>query len=272
VCGEEPGLLARAVRHVPPRARARARGRRSGHRDEDGRVLATVGRCHLPLPRLRDERHRRGARCPTCATASSRCIAHPRTRCTRLVVAALPAREAATPGAVPKSRASSATCSASTTRTATASTTRIVRMAQDFSMRYPLVDGQGNFGSVDGDPPAAMRYTEVRMTRIAGELLADIEKDTVDLGAELRREGARADGPAEPRPEPARQRAPASRSAWRRTSRRTTSARSSTPTIAAHRRPDELHGRRDLTCWIVKGPDFPTGGSSTARRHPPGVH
>ncbi len=57
----------------------------------------------------------------------------------------------------------------------------IVRMAQDFSMRNPLVDGQGNFGSMDGDPPAAMRYTEVRMTKIAGELLADIEKETVDF-------------------------------------------------------------------------------------------
>jgi DNA gyrase subunit A len=57
----------------------------------------------------------------------------------------------------------------------------IVRMAQDFSLRYPLVDGQGNFGSVDGDSAAAMRYTEVRMTRIAGELIADIDKETVDF-------------------------------------------------------------------------------------------
>ncbi len=57
----------------------------------------------------------------------------------------------------------------------------IVRMAQPFSMRYLLVDGQGNFGSVDGDAPAAMRYTEVRMSRLAGELLADIEKETVDF-------------------------------------------------------------------------------------------
>jgi len=55
----------------------------------------------------------------------------------------------------------------------------IVRLAQDFSMRYPLVDGQGNFGSVDGDAPAAMRYTEVRMAKLANELLADIEKETV---------------------------------------------------------------------------------------------
>src|SRR3954462_6302677 len=57
----------------------------------------------------------------------------------------------------------------------------LVRMAQPFSMRYLLVDGQGNFGSVDGDAPAAMRYTEVRMSRIASELLADIEKETVDF-------------------------------------------------------------------------------------------
>ncbi len=54
-----------------------------------------------------------------------------------------------------------------------------VRMAQDFSMRYPLVDGQGNFGSVDGDPPAAMRYTEIRMARLAQEFLRDIEKETI---------------------------------------------------------------------------------------------
>src|SRR5512136_1095938 len=57
----------------------------------------------------------------------------------------------------------------------------MVRMAQPFSMRYLLVDGQGNFGSVDGDAPAAMRYTEVRMSRMAGELLADIDKETVDF-------------------------------------------------------------------------------------------
>src|SRR5947209_8509562 len=57
----------------------------------------------------------------------------------------------------------------------------MVRLAQPFSMRYVLVDGQGNFGSVDGDPPAAMRYTESRLTRIAGEMLADIDSDTVDF-------------------------------------------------------------------------------------------
>lgn len=57
----------------------------------------------------------------------------------------------------------------------------MVRLAQDFSIRYPLVDGHGNFGSVDGDPPAAMRYTEVRMAKIATEMLADIQKDTIDF-------------------------------------------------------------------------------------------
>jgi DNA gyrase subunit A len=57
----------------------------------------------------------------------------------------------------------------------------LVRMVQEFSLRYPLVDGQGNFGSIDGDPPAAMRYTEARLAKIAHELLADIEKDTVDF-------------------------------------------------------------------------------------------
>ncbi|MBL8517878.1 MAG: DNA gyrase subunit A [Betaproteobacteria bacterium] len=58
----------------------------------------------------------------------------------------------------------------------------IVRMAQDFSLRYPLIDGQGNFGSVDGDNAAAMRYTEIRMARIAHEMLADLDKETVDFG------------------------------------------------------------------------------------------
>ncbi|HSW53281.1 MAG TPA: DNA gyrase subunit A, partial [Sulfuricaulis sp.] len=57
----------------------------------------------------------------------------------------------------------------------------IVRMAQDFSMRYPIIDGQGNFGSVDGDAPAAMRYTEIRMARMAHEMLADLDKETVDF-------------------------------------------------------------------------------------------
>ena len=57
----------------------------------------------------------------------------------------------------------------------------LVRMAQPFSLRYPLIDGQGNFGSIDGDPPAAYRYTECRLTRLAERMLADIDKDTVDF-------------------------------------------------------------------------------------------
>ncbi len=63
----------------------------------------------------------------------------------------------------------------------TAAYDTVVRMAQDFSMRYPLIDGQGNFGSVDGDPPAAMRYTEIRMEKITEELLMDLDKETVDF-------------------------------------------------------------------------------------------
>src|SRR5919197_6571883 len=58
----------------------------------------------------------------------------------------------------------------------------LVRMAQEFSLRYPLVDGQGNFGSIDDDPPAAYRYTEARLARLATEMLRDIEADTVDFG------------------------------------------------------------------------------------------
>src|SRR4026209_2452716 len=58
----------------------------------------------------------------------------------------------------------------------------LVRMAQDFNMRYPLVDGQGNYGSMDGDPPSAERYTEARMTKLAEEMMADIDKETADFG------------------------------------------------------------------------------------------
>ena len=57
----------------------------------------------------------------------------------------------------------------------------LVRMAQDFNMRYPLVDGQGNFGSIDGDPPAAMRYTEARLKALGDELMTDLDKETVDF-------------------------------------------------------------------------------------------
>ena len=79
----------------------------------------------------------------------------------------------------------------------------IVRMAQSFAMRYCLVDGQGNFGSVDGDPAAAMRYTEVRMSRIAGELLEDLDKETVPYRRELRRHAEDPRGFADAGAEPA---------------------------------------------------------------------
>ena len=105
----------------------------------------------------------------------------------------------------------------------------LVRMAQDFSMRAPLIDGQGNFGSVDGDPPAASRYTEARLDRVALALLDDLDKDTVDFKPELRREGIGAGRPAGALSRICSSTAPAaSRSAWRPTSRRTTSARRST--------------------------------------------
>ena len=80
----------------------------------------------------------------------------------------------------------------------------LVRLAQDFSMRYPLVDGQGNFGSVDGDAPAAMRYTEARLTAIAAEMLADIDKETVDFEDNYDGTQQPADRPAGEAPEPAR--------------------------------------------------------------------
>jgi hypothetical protein len=82
----------------------------------------------------------------------------------------------------------------------------VVRMAQDFAMRYLLVDGQGNFGSIDGDPPAAMRYTEVRMSRLASELLTDLDKETVEFV---------------PNYDETLQMPEVSRSAWRPTYRRT---------------------------------------------------
>ena len=106
----------------------------------------------------------------------------------------------------------------------------LVRLAQTFSLRYPLIDGQGNFGSVDGDPPAAMRYTEARMTAIAAEVLADIDKQTVDFVENY--DGTRMQPSACCRPScptcssTAR---PASPWAWPRTSRPTTWARSPTP-------------------------------------------
>ncbi len=82
----------------------------------------------------------------------------------------------------------------------------LVRMAQDFNMRYVLVDGQGNFGSIDGDPPAAMRYTEARPEAIAEALMADLDKENRRLRPKLRRDHRRADRPAGRVSQPAGQR------------------------------------------------------------------
>ena len=101
----------------------------------------------------------------------------------------------------------------------------LVRLAQPFSMRYPLVDGQGNFGNIDDYPAAAMRYTECRLTRLATELLRDIDADTVDFVPnydESRRQPSVLPRASRTCSSTAR---PGSPSAWRRTSRRTTSAR-----------------------------------------------
>ena len=82
----------------------------------------------------------------------------------------------------------------------------LVRMAQDFSMRAPLIDGQGNFGSVDGDPPAASRYTEARLDPVALALLEDLDKDTVDFKPNYDEKELRAGRPAGALPQSARQR------------------------------------------------------------------
>ena len=130
-------------------------------------------------------------------------------------------------GATASRRASSATSWANTIPMATwRSTTRMVRMAQDFSMRLPLIDGQGNFGSMDGDPPAAMRYTEARLARAAMALLDDIDKDTVDFQPNYDEPRSRADGAAGALSRTCWSTAPAaSPSAWRPTSRPTIWAR-----------------------------------------------
>ena len=129
----------------------------------------------------------------------------------------------------------------------------LVRLAQDFSMRYRLIDGHGNFGSVDGDPPAAYRYTEARMAKMAGDMLADIEKDTVDWSPNFD------ESRKEPKVLPAR--FPnllvngSSPWAWPRTSRPTTCGRSSTPLSA---------------CWKTRRRIWPISCStSRARIFPP---
>ena len=142
----------------------------------------------------------------------------------------------------------------------------LVRMAQPFSMRYPLIDGQGNFGSVDGDPPAAMRYTEARLARIAAALLEDIDKETVDFRPNYDEQRNRAGSASHAGSEPADQRQRASRWAWRPRFRRTTSPRSSTPPSCWCRIPTSPLAK---IVELVTGPDFPTGGIILGRQ---GIH
>ena len=135
----------------------------------------------------------------------------------------------------------------------------LVRLAQDFSMRYPLVDGQGNFGSVDGDSAAAMRYTEARLTGIAAEMLADIDKETVDFVDNYDGTQQAAVRPAGQAPEPARQRQLRHR---RRHGHQHPAAPSGRDLRRDHR-PDRRPGPDDSDdlCKFVMGPDFPTGGT-----------
>ena len=135
----------------------------------------------------------------------------------------------------------------------------LVRLAQEFAQRYPLVDGQGNFGNVDGDNAAAMRYTEARLTAVAQALLAGIDEDTVDfrpIPMTARRtsrmvlpaETSRTCWPTAP---------PASPSAWRPTFRRTTSARLCDALLHLIKTPTR---RCDKLVQFIPGPDLPTGG------------
>jgi DNA gyrase subunit A len=139
----------------------------------------------------------------------------------------------------------------------------LVRMAQDFSMRYPLVDGQGNFGSVDGDPPAAYRYTEARLSRIATALLEDIDKETVDFRPNF--------DDAEVEPEVLPTRIP--NLLVNGSSGIAVGMATNIPphnlgeiidaTIELIRKPDT---QLDRIMEIVKGPDFPTGGFILGRQ------
>ena len=139
----------------------------------------------------------------------------------------------------------------------------LVRMAQPFSLRYPLVDGQGNFGSLDGDPAAAMRYTECRLTRLATEMLRDIDADTVDFKPNYDESRREPHGSSVAVPEPARQRLVGHR---RRDGDEHPAAQPrrgrSTPSIAMIEKPDiDVEGLMKH----VKGPDFPTGGYIVGR-------
>ena len=144
-------------------------------------------------------RSSRRARCPTCATASSPCSAASSSRCgSRTSRPTQKYRKCA--------KVVGDVMGSYHPHGDTAIYDTLVRMAQSFSLRYPLVDGSGNFGSLDGDAAAAMRYTECRLARIADEMLEEIDQDTVAVPAQLRRHEDRARRAARAAAEPAGQR------------------------------------------------------------------
>jgi DNA gyrase subunit A len=149
----------------------------------------------------------------------------------------------------------------------------MVRLAQPFSLRYPMVDGQGNFGSVDGDPPAAMRYTESRLTRIAGEMLADIDSDTVDFAPNYD------ESSVEPTVLPARvpnllvngSSGIAVGMATNIPPHNLTEVINAAIAILT-KSPQETRSDLDLALEHVLGPDFPTGGFIFGKTNIPGAY
>ena len=207
------------------------------------------------------------APCPTSATASSPSIAASSTACRRWACSST--------RSTPSPPRSSATSWATTIPTATPpSTTPWSASRSPSRLRYPMVDGQGNFGSVDGDPPAAMRYTESRLTRIAGEMLADIDSDTVDFAPNYDESSARAHRPARAHPQPPRQRQLRHR---RRHGHQHPAAQPHRSRQRLHRAPRQSRRRRrssdlDLCLDHVLGPDFPTGGYIFGKTNIPGAY
>jgi DNA gyrase subunit A len=161
-------------------------------------------------------------------------------------------------------RPSSVMCLENTIRTATSVYDAMVKMAQDFTMRYPLIIGQGNFGSIDGDGAAAYRYTEAKMSRLAGEMLKDIEKETVEFRPNYD------NTKMEPTSLPRRSRIfssmarSASPSVWRPTFRRTICAKSGEAAIHLIDNPDAT--TEDLAANSSKGPIFRRAASPSIKK------
>ena len=145
----------------------------------------------------------------------------------------------------------------------------LVRMAQDFSIRYLLVDGHGNFGSVDGDSAAAMRYTECRLSRIATEMLRDIDAETVDWMPNYDESREEPDGPALPLPQPAGQRQLGHRRGHGHQHPASQPARDHRRHGGSHRRPGAEQRRPHA---LHQGPRLPHRGDDHGQRgHPRGL-